>query len=180
MLATYCMLEDTWSPQDNDAQSLHGVLCSMLQDWKISDKVFCWTTDNGQNIVNATQLLGIEHFPCIAHTLQLAIMKALQVPKVHSTIARCKKLVEHFKKSSKETYKLREKQMMLQLPRHQLIQECPTHRDIKLQTHDMEFSYIVAALIWCIRECSQCKERYYGYMTLLCTTVITAYLRLHF
>ena len=53
-------------------------------------------------------------------------MKALQVPKVHNTVARCKKLVEHFKKSSKETYKLREKQVMLQLPQHQLIQECPT------------------------------------------------------
>ena len=57
-------------------------------------------TDNDQNIVNAIGLLGIEHFPCIAHTLQLAIMKALQVPRVHNTIARCKKLVEHFKKSS--------------------------------------------------------------------------------
>ena len=101
-------------------------LCSMLEDWKISDKVLCGTTDNGQNIVNAIGLLGIEHFPCIAHTLQLAIMKALQVPKVESTIAQCKKLVEHFKKSSKESYKLREKQVMLQLPQHQLMQECPT------------------------------------------------------
>ena len=65
--------------QDLDAESLHGVLCSMLQDWKISNKVFCGTTDNGQNIVDAIGLLGIKHFPCIAHTLQLAVMKALQV-----------------------------------------------------------------------------------------------------
>ena len=89
-------------PQDHDAQSLHGILWSMLQDWKISDKVFCGTTENGQNIVNATRLFGIERFPCIAHTLQLAIMKALQVPKVHNTIARCKKLVEHFKNHQKK------------------------------------------------------------------------------
>ena len=40
-------------PQGHDAESLRGVLCSMLEDWKISDKVFCGTTDNGQNIVNA-------------------------------------------------------------------------------------------------------------------------------
>ena len=60
-----------------------------------------------------------------SHTLQLAIIKALQVPRVHNIIiARCKELVEHFKISSKDTYKLRE--MMLQLPQHQLIQECPT------------------------------------------------------
>ena len=31
-----------------------------------------------------------------------------------------------FKKSSKETYKLREKQVNLKLPQHQLNQECPT------------------------------------------------------
>ena len=48
-------------PQDHDAGSLCGVLCSMLQDWKISDKVFRGTTDNGQNIVNAIGLLGIVH-----------------------------------------------------------------------------------------------------------------------
>ena len=36
------------------------------------------------------------------------------------------KLVEHFRKSTKETYKLREKQEMLKLPQHQLIQECTT------------------------------------------------------
>jgi len=45
---------------------------------------------------------------------------------VHSIIARCKKLVEHFNKSPKETYKLREKQKMLQLPEHQLTQDCLT------------------------------------------------------
>ena len=71
-------------------------------------------------------LLGIKHFPCIAHTLQLAVKKALQVPKVSSTIARCKKLVQHFKKSTKEAYKLRNKQEMLQLPQHELVQDCPT------------------------------------------------------
>ena len=65
-----------------------------------------------------------------SHTLQLAIIKALQVPRVHNIIiARCKELVEHFKISSKDTYKLREKKhVMLQLPQHQLIQECPTRR----------------------------------------------------
>ena len=98
----------------------------MFQEWNISDKVFGSTTDNGQNIVNAIGLLGLQHFPCLAHTLQLSIKKALNISKVHSTIGRCKKLVEHFNKSPKETYKLREKQKMLQIPEHQLIQDCPT------------------------------------------------------
>jgi len=84
----------------------------MSQEWNISDKVFGSTTDNGQNIINAIGLLGL------AHTLQLLIKKAFTVSKVHSTIGRCKKLVEYFNKSPKETYKLREKQKILQIPEH--------------------------------------------------------------
>lgn len=98
----------------------------MFEEWKIKRKVFEGTTDNAQNIVNAMGLLGLLHFPCIAHTLQLGVKKALEVQKIHSILARCKKLVEHFKKSTKEMYKLREKQEILQLPKHQLIQDCPT------------------------------------------------------
>ena len=110
--------------QDHSAESLCSVISTMFEDWKITGKVFGSTTDNAQNIVNAIGLLGMDHFPCIAHTLQLGIKKALDVSKVHKTLARCKKLIEqHFKKSTKETYKLRE---MLQLPNHQLIQDCPT------------------------------------------------------
>ena len=77
-------------------------------------------------MVNCIELLGLEHFPCFAHTLQLAIKKVLAVPRVSTVIARCKKLVEHFNKSTKETYCLREKQKMLQIEQHNLIQDCPT------------------------------------------------------
>ena len=38
----------------------------------------------------------------------------------------CRKLVEHFHKSTKDTYKLWDKQKMLQLPQHKLTQECVT------------------------------------------------------
>ena len=88
--------------------------------------MFGATTDNGQNMVNAIELLGLEHFPCLAHTLQLAIKKVFIIPRVNTAIARCKKLVEHFNKLTKETYRLREKQKMLQIEEHNLIQECPT------------------------------------------------------
>ena len=113
-------------PQDHSAGSLKEVLASMFQAWNISDKVCGAITDNGGNIVNAVGLLGIEHFPCMAHTLQLSIKRGLNVVRVQRVLSRCRKLVEHFKKSTKETYKLREKQDMLKLPQHQLIQECAT------------------------------------------------------
>ena len=88
--------------------------------------MFCATTDNAANIVNAASLLGIEHFPCFAHTLQLSVKKALDVQNVRNTIAQCKKLVQHFKHSTKEMYCLRHKQELLQLPQHELIQDCAT------------------------------------------------------
>ena len=66
-------------PQDHDAASLKDVLSSMFSDWKITDKVCGGITDNGSNIVNAFTLLNIDHFPCIAHTLQLAVNKGLKV-----------------------------------------------------------------------------------------------------
>ena len=113
-------------PQDHTASSLSEVLKSMLQDWSISEKVCAGITDNASNIVNAIGLMGIEHFPCFAHTLQLGIKHGLEVQRVQRVLGRCKKLVEHFKKSVKETYKLREKQNMLKLPEHKLIQDCAT------------------------------------------------------
>ena len=113
-------------PQDHDASSLKDVLASLFQSWKITEKVCGATTDNGRNIVNAVGLLGIEHFPCVAHTLQLSIKNGLEVTRVQRVLGRCRKLVEHFRKSTKETFKLREKQEMLKLPQHQLTQECTT------------------------------------------------------
>ena len=113
-------------PEDHDAQSLQEVLSKMLLDWNIDNKVFGATTDNGRNIVNAIGLLGLKHFPCVAHMLQLSINYGFKIVRVRNALARCKKIVEHFKKSLKETYKLRQKQDMLQLPQHKLVQDCVT------------------------------------------------------
>ena len=124
-----------------------------LNSWKISDKVCGATTDNGRNIVNAIGLLKIEHFPCVAHTLQLSIKNGLEVTRVQRVLGRCRKLVEHFRKSTKETYKLREKQEMLKLPQHQLIQECTTRWGSTLGMLERIMRAIAAVLmegsIWC-------------------------------
>lgn len=43
----------------------------------LGTKVVCAVTDNGQNMVKATQELGIGHLSCFAHTLQLVINAAV-------------------------------------------------------------------------------------------------------
>ena len=50
----------------------------------------------------------------------------LEIAKVKSCISQCKPVVSHFKKSMKDTYSLRDKQAMLQLPCHEFIQDCVT------------------------------------------------------
>ena len=62
----------------------------------------------------------------MGHTLQLSVKRGLEVAKIRKCVSRCKCLVSHFKKSSKEMYKLREKQTMLELPNHEIIQDCVT------------------------------------------------------
>ena len=71
-------------------------------------------------------LLSMYHFLCIAHTLQLAVNKGLKVARVQRIIEHYKAIVSHFKRSTKGTYKLREKQKLLRLPQHMLVQDCVT------------------------------------------------------
>ena len=52
--------------------------------------------------------------------------KAFDVPKVHTALAQVGKLVAHFHSSPKSMSKLREKQKLLGLPEHQLINDCIT------------------------------------------------------
>ena len=48
-------------------------------------------------------------------------------------LRRVKKLVEHFKQSTKETYLLCDKKTLLDLPQHELIQLCETRWNFMLQ-----------------------------------------------
>ena len=114
--------------QDHSADSISEVLSEMLIDWKIKERVIGATTDNAKNIINAIEQMDIQHLPCVGHTLQLAVKHGLEIAKVKSCVSWCKSVVStsHFKKSTKDTYSLRDKQAMLQLPCHELIQDCVT------------------------------------------------------
>ena len=113
---------------DHSAVSLAKVLQEIFEEWKIDHKVYGATTDNDKNIVNAcVDHLKLVHMPCIGHTLQLAVKSALEITSVKKALGRCRKCVEHFNRSTKATYKLREKQQLLKIPQHAVIQDCITH-----------------------------------------------------
>ena len=116
--------------ENYNAENLTKELSAPIEEWELNDKVKVYgcTTDNAGNITNAiVHHLHLVHLPYVGHTLQLGVEKGLQVPQVARVLGRCKKLVEHFHKSTQETYALREKQRLLSDdPTLELIQSCPT------------------------------------------------------
>ena len=125
-LASYC-LSTKELPGEHTATNISTAIQEMLNDWNIdTEKVVAVVTDNARNMVNAISELDLFNFPCIGHTLQLGVKKSFDVPKVHTTLARVGRLVAHFHRSPKSMSKLREKQKLLGLPEHQLINDCIT------------------------------------------------------
>ena len=100
---------------------------AILGEWNLSqDELSAVTTDNGSNIVLATEILGWPRMPCFSHTLQLAVEQAMSLPNVSRALARCRRLVSHFNHSSKSTYLLKQKQEDLHHSQHSLIQDVST------------------------------------------------------
>ena len=125
-LASYC-LSTKELPGEHAATNISTAIQEMLNDWNIdTEKVVAVVTDNARNMVNAISELGLFNFPCIGHTLQLGVKKGFDVPKVHTALARVGRLVAHFHRSPKSMSKLKEKQKLLGLPEHQLINDCIT------------------------------------------------------
>ena len=77
-------------------------------------------------MVNAVNGMGLRHFPCMGHTLQLGILKAFEIGPVKAALARVSSIVSHFHRSSKATYLLKEKQNLLGLKPHMLKSSCVT------------------------------------------------------
>ena len=114
-------------PDSHTADNIAEELEAILGEWKLPvDGLCAATTDNGSNIVLATEVLGWPRMPCFSHTLQLAVERAVSLPEVSKALARCRRLVSHFNHSSKSTYLLKQKQKDLHHSQHSLIQDVAT------------------------------------------------------
>ena len=84
------------------------------------------TTDNAKNM-NAEDLAGMKPYKgCVAHTINLATQKGLQVPKMEKLLARVRRVVTYFHKSSIGMSYLNNKQTLLELPKHKLNMDVST------------------------------------------------------
>ncbi|XP_030235456.1 zinc finger BED domain-containing protein 1-like [Gadus morhua] len=126
-LKTRC-LQTAYFPGEHTGENIACGLREALTSWNLrEEQLACITTDNGSNVVKATELNHWVRLQCFGHRLHLAIENAV---KDDSRIARaaglCKKLVGHFSHSWKQKMALKEAQQEHNLPEHSLITECPT------------------------------------------------------
>lgn len=99
---------------------------AVLDEWSIQKETTTCTTDNAANITLAVELLGVIHIRCYAHTLNLATQKSLKLPQVSRLLAKIRKIVTFFHKSTTAAELLKRKQAQLDLPTLKLISDCET------------------------------------------------------
>jgi len=91
------------------ALNLSTFLNKTFDDWNISEKVKVAASDNASNITSAISMnSNWSHFPCFAHSLNLVAQSGLN--KIDDMHKRVKSIVEHFKRSTQATIKLKNMQ----------------------------------------------------------------------
>ena len=117
---SYCLATKEL-PVAHTADNISEKIEDILDEWNIDkDNIVAAVTDNARNITNAINQMGLLHFPCMGHSLQLGILKAFEIGAVKTALARVSNIVSHFHRSSKATYQLKEKQNLLGLKPHML------------------------------------------------------------
>ena len=122
-------LQTLYLPEDHTGENIAVPLRETLESWEIDvSKQVCLTTDNGSNIVCATEsCLGWTHLSCFGHNLHLAVQNSTKNDrKVDRALGVCKKLVSTFSHSWKKKREMRKIQEELGLPRHCLVTDCAT------------------------------------------------------
>ncbi|KAL7389051.1 hypothetical protein ABVT39_025546 [Epinephelus coioides] len=95
-------------------------------EWKTTDKVTTIGTNSARNMIAAARSLPFEHLPCIAHMIQRVIAVSLSHSGFDGALAKCRKIVGHFKHSPANTAKLKAQQASHGQDEEPLIQDVPT------------------------------------------------------
>nr|XP_047126356.1 E3 SUMO-protein ligase ZBED1-like [Hydra vulgaris] len=98
----------------------------VAQQWDILNKVSTLSTDCARNIVAAARHLPFERVPCVAHSLQRSVTVSLHNSAFDNALAKCRKVVGHFRHSPASAAELEKKQIELGQKKESLIQDIPT------------------------------------------------------
>ena len=113
--------------ESHTSENISAVLREVMDEWKLSDKIHCATTDSASNIKRAIRMNKWNHLACFAHTLNLIVTDAIKHDEdLAELIQKVKNIVSYFHKSSKATDNLKINQNRLNIPNHKLIQQVDT------------------------------------------------------
>ena len=114
-------LQTQFLPQDHTREHLAEAMESTLDSWGLpKNKQVCLTTDNGRNIIHATERLKWTRLACFGHNLQLAITNSIKDD--HRRCSRvCHKVVSAFSQSWKRKRDLSKAQINLGLKQRSLV-----------------------------------------------------------
>ena len=98
----------------------------VANQWGIADKITTIGTDSAPNMVAAGRILPFEHLPCVAHVVQRSIVMSLRESDFNDALAKCRKVVGHFKHSPANLAELNVQQASLGQVQEQLVQDVPT------------------------------------------------------
>jgi len=121
-------LQTRFVDERHTAINLVELLNTAVEEWGIKGKVVACIHDNASNIMlaNTLEFVDWQSCPCFAHTLQLSILDGMKTANVDEVVPACNKLVAHFHHSTVSTKALEEKQRLMTVPKHRLIQSCRT------------------------------------------------------
>ncbi len=120
-------LETQFFPEDHSAHNINEFFENMLEEWGINKKdPVCITTDNATNMIKAFEGFLDVWLGCFGHNLNLAISKALKIPRVETAVKACRHLVQGFSQSWRRRRELRENQAAHNMPQKALIHDVVT------------------------------------------------------
>ncbi|XP_031437348.1 E3 SUMO-protein ligase ZBED1-like isoform X1 [Clupea harengus] len=91
------------------------------------------TTDSARNMIAAARQLPFEHMPCIAHSVHRAVTVSLTNSPFDSALAKCRRVVGHFKHSPANQAELEQQEVTHHQKTESLAQEVSTRWNSTLE-----------------------------------------------
>ncbi|XP_050528032.1 E3 SUMO-protein ligase ZBED1-like [Daktulosphaira vitifoliae] len=110
--------------QRHSSDNIAAHLKKLAIEWKVSNKIVAIVTDNAANITAAVRQLHYRHLGCFAHLVNLIVQHSLE--NIAVMVAKVKKIVEYFKRSSNALAKLNSTLTRMGLLILKLKQDCVT------------------------------------------------------
>lgn len=100
------LLECVPFEESHTCVNLSNKIQSVITDWELDNKVVLVVSDNAYNIKGAITILGLKHFGCFAHSLNLIVQDALKLSTISDIINIVKLIVAVFKRSLNASHEL--------------------------------------------------------------------------